>query len=308
MEEVTPPSTGATPPPPPRQGKPEGVAGLPDAEEKGPLRRCVATRESLPKESMIRFVLGPERVLVPDLGGRMPGRGMWLSARGDVLERALTRGAFMKAARGPVHPIPDLRQSIVDGLRRRIRDQVGLARRAGQAVVGFQQAREWLQAGRAALLVEAADGSASERSRLVGGHGVPVIPVLDAAELGALFGRDHAVHVAVAPGRLAEGILAEAARLSGILDTAPTTPSDGRRAAQGSRKAPGARSPEAPHGAEAARSGRTGKAGHPASGGPEAATRGKPRGGHGPAPRKGGRQEARPRRGGEPAVPVTQEQ
>ena len=311
----TPPEAAAPPP------------GQPDAEERGPLRRCIVTRESLPKESMIRFVLGPDRQLVPDLGGRMPGRGMWLSARGDVLERALTRGAFMKAARGPVHPIPDLRQTIVDGLRRRIRDQVGLARRAGQAVVGFQQAREWLQAGRAALLVEAADGSASERSRLVGGHGVPVIPVLDAAELGALFGRDHAVHVAVAPGRLAEGILAEAARLAGLLSNAPVTPQlrgggsrDERRAAarearggearggQGDRKASGNEPPAAPHGAERARSQRTGESGHPASGGPDGAPRGKTsRGGHGPAPRKGGRQEARPRRGGEPAVPVTQE-
>ena len=82
----------------------EAAPGQPDAEERGPLRRCLVTRESLPKEAMIRFVLGPDRALVPDLAGRMPGRGMWLSARGDVLERALTRGAFMKAARGPVHP------------------------------------------------------------------------------------------------------------------------------------------------------------------------------------------------------------
>ncbi|TPG41921.1 RNA-binding protein [Roseomonas nepalensis] len=337
----------------------DATPGQPDAEERGPLRRCIVTRESLPKESMIRFVLGPDRALVPDLAGRMPGRGMWLSARGDVLERAISRGAFMKAARGPVHPIPDLRQSIVEGLRRRIRDQVGFARRAGQAVVGFQQAREWLQAGRAALLVEAADGSASERSRLVGGHGVPVVPVLDAAELGALFGRDHAVHVAVAPGRLAEGILAEAARLAGVLDTTPVAPPvrggnaapvrgaggpairgggsrDERRAAaraaregappegqgpasdgagkdarggKGGPRPPGTGPAAAPHGASTARPSGAGQSGRPASGGPDGAAGGKsPRGGHGPAPRKGGRQETRPRRGGEPAVPVTQEQ
>ncbi|WP_376099147.1 DUF448 domain-containing protein [Roseomonas sp. CCTCC AB2023176] len=56
---------------------------------------------------MIRFVLAPSAdggapSLVPDLAGRLPGRGMWLSARGDVLERAVSRGAFLKAARGPV--------------------------------------------------------------------------------------------------------------------------------------------------------------------------------------------------------------
>ena len=266
---------------------------------------------------MIRFVLGPDRVLVPDLSGRMPGRGMWLSARRDVLERALTRGAFMKAARGPVHPLPDLHGTIVDGLRRRIRDQVGLARRAGQAVVGFQQAREWLQAGRAALLVEASDGSAPERARLVGSHEVPVVSVLGAAELGAVFSRDHAVHVAVAPGRLAEGILAEAGRLAGILATTPgpAVPPGGRGGVKQGRDAgrkAGATAPDTPHQAErAGPQGASRKAGpdgtgHRASPGGAGQDEAPRRGAGGPASRKGGRQGTRPRRGGEPAVPVTQ--
>ncbi|UFN51355.1 RNA-binding protein [Roseomonas sp. OT10] len=186
------------------------------------MRRCVATRESLPKEGMIRFVLGPARELVPDLGGRLPGRGMWLSARSDVLEAALKRGAFAKAARGPVHPPPDLSARIEDGLRHRIRDLAGFARRAGQAVSGFQQAREWLQAGRAGLVLQASDGSAAERARLVGGREVPVVAVLTAAELGGVFGRDHAVHVVVAQGRLAQEIAREAVRLEGFLPRGPS--------------------------------------------------------------------------------------
>lgn len=195
---------------------PEGAAGEPDAEPKGPLRRCIVTRESHPKEAMLRFVLGPDRQLVPDLAGRLPGRGMWLSARADVLERALSRGAFNRAARGQVQLPPDLRARIETGLKGRIRDQVGLARRAGQAVSGFQQVREWLQAGRAGLLVEASDGSLSERDRLAGRRGTPMVAVLSAKELGAVFGRDHAVHVAIAPGRIADMLVQEAGRLAAV--------------------------------------------------------------------------------------------
>ncbi len=165
---------------------------------------------------MIRFVLGPERALVPDLAGKLPGRGMWLSARADVLEGALKRGAFGKAARGQVHPPPDLSERIEAGLRQRVRDLVGFARRAGQVVCGFQQVREWLQSGRAGLLVQAHDGSAPERARLLGGSEVPVCVALSAAELGSVFGRDHAVHAAVARGRLADEIALEAARLGGF--------------------------------------------------------------------------------------------
>lgn len=189
-----------------------------DAEEPetGPLRRCLVTRERLPKDVMLRFVLSPDREVVPDLSARLPGRGMWLSARADVLERAATRGAFAKAARGPVHVLPDLRARIETGLHGRVRDLVGLARRAGQAVSGWQAALEWLQKGRAALLVQASDGSAAERARLVGLRQVPAVTPLTGAELGALFGRDRAVHVAVAPGKLALAIAAEAARLAGV--------------------------------------------------------------------------------------------
>ena len=187
-----------------------------DPPEKGPLRRCIATRESGPKEGMVRFVLDPERRLVPDLEGRLPGRGMWLSANADVLERATKRGAFARAARGSVQVPPDLRDLIKDGLTRRIRDLVGFARRGGQAVCGREAVLDWLRTGRAGLLVEAADGSLAERARLVGGREVPVVAPLPAAALGAVFGRDHAVHVAIARGRLADAIAAEAKRLAGF--------------------------------------------------------------------------------------------
>jgi predicted RNA-binding protein YlxR (DUF448 family) len=222
---LTDPAAAVAPLPPPSEET--AVAEDDDVEEereRGPLRRCIVTRESLPKEVMIRFVLGPERIIVPDLEGRLPGRGMWLSARADVLERAVHRGAFAKVARGVVHSPPDLRSRIEDGLRRRVRDLVGFARRGGQAVCGWQAVREGLQAGRVGLLVEASDGSPAERARLLNGRAIPLVSPLSAAALGGIFGRDHVVHVAIAPGKLAERIVAEAARLSGFAPETPVAP------------------------------------------------------------------------------------
>jgi predicted RNA-binding protein YlxR (DUF448 family) len=185
---------------------------------------------------MIRFVLGPDRILVPDLGERLPGRGMWLSAKADVIEHAIRRGAFAKAARGDVLAPPDLRATVEDGLRGRIRDLVGFARRAGQAVSGWQAAREWLQAGRVGLLVQAADGSPAEKARLLGHRQLPVAEPLSGAELGAPFGRDRSVHVAIARGRLAERIAAEAARLAGVSAAATETTPRGSAPPGGGRK------------------------------------------------------------------------
>jgi len=211
-----------------------------DEPEKGPLRRCLVTRESLPKETMIRFVLGPGRILVADLQGKLPGRGMWLSAKADVIEGALKRGAFAKAARGTVHPPPDLRARIEDGLRGRIRDLVGFARRSGQAVSGRDAVKEWLNAGKVGLLVAASDGSPAERARLVGGRVTSLVAPLDAAVLGGIFARDHAVHVAIAPGRLAQAIAAEAARLAGVVTGATTGVTPGVAAGRVQRRPPAA--------------------------------------------------------------------
>ncbi len=191
-----------------------------DAAETGPLRRCIVTRERLTKQVMIRFVVAPDRSVVPDLNARLPGRGIWLSARGDVIETARAKGGFARAARGPVNVPADLAGIIRTGLRRRITELLGLARRAGQAIAGFEKAQATVRAGRAGLVVQAADGSAEECARFRSGapDGLRVIAPLDAAALGVVFGRDRVVHVAVTPGRLADSLADEAARLMGLTE------------------------------------------------------------------------------------------
>jgi predicted RNA-binding protein YlxR (DUF448 family) len=215
-------------------------AASPDTDEPepetGPLRRCIITRERLPKERMIRFVVGPDRLIVPDLAARLPGRGIWLSASRDVLEfdgvqeerrqkdkqqqgnqRHLAR-AFARAARGPVILPPDLCVLLQTALVRRIGESLGLARRAGQAVAGFEKAREALRTGRYRLVLQASDGSVAERSRFLSGFGPDVTSIdpLSGEALGRVFGRDYVVHVAIAPGKLAESLVVEAGRLAGL--------------------------------------------------------------------------------------------
>jgi len=175
------------------------------------------TREHAKPDTMLRFVLSPDRVLVFDAAARLPGRGMWLSARRDVLETARTRGVFSRAARSQVQAPPDLLESVLGTLSRRKVETLGLLRRSGQVVSGFAKAREWIVAGRAAAVVQAGDGSADERSRLLSGaRSLPVVEVATATELGAVFGRDHVVHVAVLPGALAQRLLSDNERFLGL--------------------------------------------------------------------------------------------
>jgi len=166
---------------------------------------------------MIRFVVGPDNRIVPDLQAKLPGRGIWLSARRDVLETARVRNAFARAARAPVSVPPGLTAMVEEGLTRRVTELLGLTRRSGQAVFGFERAKEWLLGHRAGLVIQASDGSPEERARFLSGiRDVPVAAPLSARQLGTVFGRDHVVHVVVAPGRLAEALTVETDRLAGI--------------------------------------------------------------------------------------------
>jgi predicted RNA-binding protein YlxR (DUF448 family) len=167
---------------------------------------------------MLRFVASPADEVVFDVTATLPGRGMWLSARRDVIESAVKRGLFSKAARRRLD-VPDrLADIVAAALTERIAGLVGLARRAGDAVGGFDKAAERLGRGRCGLLVEALDGSAAERARLLGRRAVPVVAPLTAARLGTVFGRERVVHVAVAPGRLAAMIACDTERLAGVAD------------------------------------------------------------------------------------------
>ncbi len=169
---------------------------------------------------MLRFVAGPGSDLVFDALATLPGRGMWLSADAIVLEQAIKRGVFARAAKTPVRIPPDLRSRIEMTLRQRLTDLLGLARRSGNAISGFEKGREWLLSGKAGLIVQAEDGSAEERARFIGGNKIPVVTVPSAAALGKIFGRDHTVHVAIAGGTLARMIEVAAARLAGVAGNA----------------------------------------------------------------------------------------
>ena len=184
--------------------------------QSGPLRRCLVSGAVRPKDQMVRFVISPDGEIVADVEERLPGRGFWLSADRDVLMKAGTKHLFAKAARRAVRVPEDLTDRVEHALVRRCLSLIGLARRAGQAVVGFEKAREWLNSGRDGVVVAAADGSAGGRAKLEALASGPSIAVLTADEIGAAAGRDRAVHIVVSPGRLADSLRREAGRLAGF--------------------------------------------------------------------------------------------
>jgi len=185
--------------------------------ETGPVRRCLVTGALLAPSEMLRFVVDPEGRIVADAAQRLPGRGLWLTARRDIVTEAVSKRLFARAAKAPVVVESGLEDRIEALLARRCGELLGLARRSGQVTAGFVKVKAALAKGGVAVLVEAMDAAENGSGKLSGAaRGLPVVSCLSARETGAAIGREHAVHVALKAGRLADVFLAEARRLVGF--------------------------------------------------------------------------------------------
>jgi hypothetical protein len=182
-----------------------------------PLRRCIATASERPQADMIRFAVGPDGTLAPDLAGKLPGRGIWVTADRAALERAAKKNLFARSARQAVRVPDGLADQVEAGLARRVVELISLARKAGEAVSGYEKVKAWVDEGRAAALIQAADGSERGKTKinLPPGDG-PTIGCLTSGELGLSFGRVRAIHAALGGGGLTARIVKDAGRLAGL--------------------------------------------------------------------------------------------
>ena len=170
---------------------------------------------------MIRFVVAPDGSLTPDLAETLPGRGLWVTAARDILAAPGLAKAAARSVRKPVSVPAGLPDTVERLLAQRCRATLGLARRAGLVDGGFDKARTAIVDGGATLLLTARD-SAGRDSRELGRRAaalprpVRIATALDSAELGAAFGRERLVHVAVADSPLADRLYRDLQRLAGV--------------------------------------------------------------------------------------------
>jgi uncharacterized protein len=188
-----------------------------ETDQDEPERKCIVSGESQPKAGLIRFVVGPDNSVVPDVVGRLPGRGFYVAADRAAIDKAAAKGLFSRAARQPVKAPDGLSDMIEAQLLRRVVELMSMSRKASGAVTGYEKVKDWLMKDRAAVLVQASDGSERGKTKLrPPGGSDTLISCLSAGELGLAFGRERAIHAALAAGGLTTRVVEEAARLAGL--------------------------------------------------------------------------------------------
>ena len=176
----------------------EGQDGVDDG-----VRSCALTRVRRPKDELIRFVLGPDGAIVPDLKEKLPGRGVWLTADQDIVAKAAKRNVFARALKTEAK-VPEGLAGLVDRLLADAAlSALGLANKAGEAVFGH--AKDAAEDGCRKL-----DGKAKG---LREGSPIPATRAFSSDELSLASGRTNVIHAALIQGGAARKFLAAAARV-----------------------------------------------------------------------------------------------
>ncbi|MEC9367654.1 MAG: RNA-binding protein [Pseudomonadota bacterium] len=181
------------------------------------MRLCALTRVQRISTDLLRFCAGPDGVVVPDLKGRLPGRGVWLTCAADVVGDAAGRNVFARSLRQPVRTPQDL-PALVDRLL--LQDAVqrlSLANKAGEVTSGFTGVEKAIAGGKVVSLLHATEAAADGRRKLdgkfAGKGGGPVLDSLNSAQLGLALGRTNVLHAAVTSGGAGARLLAALRRL-----------------------------------------------------------------------------------------------
>lgn len=168
-------------------------------------RRDIVSGEVMDEARLIRFAAAPDGTVTPDLARKLPGRGLWVAADRAALATAAKKGLFSRAAKAKLTVPDDLVEAVEQGLKRRVLEGLGLARRAGLLISGFDTVFATIAANRAAWLIEAGDGAEDGRRKLLAKarHASPppgLVGLFTSAQLGLALGGENVIHLALLAG------------------------------------------------------------------------------------------------------------
>jgi len=178
-------------------------------------RLCIATREVRPVGELMRFVVGPDGSVVPDLKRRLPGRGVWITARRHLVEEAVRRRMFGRGFKADVKVSAELADELDRLLERSALNALSIAHKAGLVILGFGKVETAVATAPLVALIRARDAgeesgrrlAAALRRRADHGAGAKIVEVFPSAQLDLALGRLNVVHAALLAGRASETFL-----------------------------------------------------------------------------------------------------
>jgi len=188
--------------------------GKPKSHETG-IRTCIVTGEKRHQSELVKFITDPQGNIVPDIFGKLPGRGLWMYCTSNNLERAIAKNIFSRAARKHIEIPDNLLYKVECGLVERLVGLLAIARKSGLLIAGFERVQSEVRANKIIILFHGSDGSERQFSKIITAQRqFHVFNCLSSTEQGKVLGKDIVMYLGVRPGGLIEGISLAARRLS----------------------------------------------------------------------------------------------
>lgn len=211
-------------------------------------RTCALTRLEKPVDELVRFVVGPDEVLVPDVEARAEGRGVWISLSQEAVAEAIRKKAFARSLKSAVTVPDDLAELTRLRLEQRLLSALGMARKAGQFLSGATKVRAAMDANSIRALLTATDAAEDGRNKMLGalrglnharresGITAPDVPhfeLLSSAQMGLALGLENVIHAALMTGAAAQSAVEKARRLARYTAQPMDEPTDRPAASDG---------------------------------------------------------------------------
>ncbi|WP_152046678.1 RNA-binding protein [Aureimonas psammosilenae] len=195
-----------------------------DEDEMNP-RMCVVSRQSFEPDQLIRFVAAPDGSVVPDLKRKLPGRGVHVEARREVVELAVKRRLFGRGLKREVQVGADLPDVVDSVLERSALGFFSLARKAGAVVTGASRVDAAVRSGAAIAVLHARDAAPDGVRKIDAARfavaameeteQIPAYRPTGSGELGLAIGGDNVIHAAVLAGEAGAALVKRLEALAG---------------------------------------------------------------------------------------------
>jgi predicted RNA-binding protein YlxR (DUF448 family) len=182
-------------------------------------RTCIVTRRRGSLDALIRFVCSPEGVVAPDIRSRLPGRGVWVTARAELVAEAARKQIFARQLKASVKAEPELADEVDRLLEADCLQSLSMANKAGLVVTGYNKVAGGLEKDEVAVLLQARDGAEDGKRKIAqaarrGGSGVETVSLFTSSQMDLALGRTNVIHAALKNGGPTVAFLARCRRLA----------------------------------------------------------------------------------------------
>jgi uncharacterized protein len=191
-------------------------------DEAGSERTCIVTGTKDVPGAMLRFALGPDGSVVPDIRHKLPGRGAWTRLSFETVRRAASKQAFSRALRTKAEAPASLAETVDALLERDALQSLSIANKARLVVAGAFKVDATIESGHLAVLIHACDGApdgAAKRADLLGARLGPRageiarVNLFTSRQLDLALGKANVIHAALKMGAASSAFLARVDRL-----------------------------------------------------------------------------------------------